>query len=291
MKKYFSIGELLTDFRLDRDMSQLDLSTLINVDIRTVQRWEKDITLIKPDKEKEIAEATLLPYQLIRNLNAAVPIPTFYDFRIRKYSLTELNNELPRAIWLKDRVKELSERIRTIDIKSDIDILRKDLLLQKNNEEPISRNVLSRAIEILPELNLIIMDDFGNYSGHCITLPLKPEAYEQLKSKEISEKDIGLSDLANYKSLDQPIFFNYDITADCNDNVFYLAHQYLSFFRELKNAYTYCSYTMRYDSYSINEQLGLKLLWENPVQTDGLGLEYHPRFYTGNFNDFFERQA
>lgn len=289
MKQYFSIGDLLIDYRLDRNISQLDLSSLINVDIRTIQRWEKDITLIKPDKEKEIAEATLLPYQLIRNLNAAVPIPTYYDFRIRKYSLTELNNELPHAVWLKDRVKEFSERIRTIDLSSDIDVLRRDLLLQKNNEEPISRNVMSRAIELLPELNLIIMDDFGNYSGHCITLPLKLEAYEQLIHKEISEKDLNISHLTNYKSMDEPIFFNYDITADCNDNVFYLAHQYLSFFRELSNTYTYCSYTMRYDSYSINEQLGLKLLWENPIQKDGLGMEYHPRFYTGNFNAFFER--
>jgi transcriptional regulator with XRE-family HTH domain len=80
MKQYFSIGALLIDYRHDRDLSQLDLSSLINVDIRTIQRWEKDITLIKPDKEKEIAEATLLPYQLIRNLNAAVPIPTYYDY-------------------------------------------------------------------------------------------------------------------------------------------------------------------------------------------------------------------
>jgi len=286
MKQYFSIGALLIDYRQDRELSQMDLSSLINVDVRTIQRWEKDITLIKPDKEKEIAEATLLPYQLIRNLNATVPIPTYYDFRIRKYSLTELNNELPNALWLKDRVKELSKRIRTIELTSDIEILRKDLLLQKNNEEPISRNVLSRAIELLPELNLIIMDDYGNYSGHCITLPLSLEAYEQLKNKVISEKDINLSQLVNYKTMDKPIFFNYDITADCNHNIFYLAHTYLSFFRGLTTAYEYCSYTMRYDSYKINDQLGLELLWENPIQRDGLDLEYHPRFYTGNFNSY-----
>jgi transcriptional regulator with XRE-family HTH domain len=287
MKQYFSIGALLIDYRHDRELSQMDLSSMINVDVRTIQRWEKDITLIKPDKEKEIAETTLLPYQLIRNLNATVPIPTYYDFRIRKYSLTELNNELPHASWLKDRVKELSDRIRTIQLQSDIDILRKDLLLQKNNEEPISRNVMSRAIELLPELNRIIMDDFGNYSGHCITLPLSLEAYEQLKNKEISGKDINLHHLVNYKTMDEPIFFNYDITADCNDNLFYLAHEYLNFFRELTTSHKYCSFTMRYDSFQINEELGLKLIWENPIQRDGLGLEYYPRFYDGNFNDYF----
>ncbi|WKK67475.1 helix-turn-helix domain-containing protein [Lutimonas zeaxanthinifaciens] len=287
MKQYFSIGELLIDYRHDREISQLDLSSLINVDVRTIQRWEKDITLIKPDKEKELAEATLLPYQLIRNLNASVPIPTFYDFRIRKYSLTVLNNELPDAKWLKDRVKEMAKRIRTIDVSTDMDILRKDLMLQKNNREPISRAVLARAVELLPTINLIIMDDHNNYSGHCIVLPLNKEAYRKLREREMVEADIQISDLANYKTMDHPVFFNYDITADCNDNIYYLAHSYLDFFKTLETDYEFCSFTMRYDSYEINRQLGLQLVWEDPVQKDGLGLEYHPRFYTGNFDNYF----
>ena len=289
MKQYFSIGELLIDYRQDREISQLDLSSLINVDVRTIQRWEKDITLIKPDKEKELAEATLLPYQLIRNLNTTVPIPTFYDFRIRKYSLSRLNNELPDAKWLKDRVKEMAKRIRTIDVQTNMDILRKDLRLQKNNREPISRTVLSRAIELLPMMNLIIMDDHNNYSGHCIVLPLKEEAYRKIRNREMIESEIQTSDLVNYKTLDHPVFFNYDITADCNDNIYYLAHSYLDFFKKLKTDYEFCSFTMRYDSYEISRQLGLELVWEDPVQKDGLGLEYHPRFYTGNFDNYFSQ--
>ena len=291
MKQYFSIGELLIDYRQEYELSQMDLSSLINVDVRTIQRWEKDITLIKPDKEKEIVEETLLPYQLIRNLNANVPIPTFYDFRIRKYALNKLNNDLPNAIWLRDRMKEFSKRIRTIEFESDLAVLRKDLLLQKNNQDLISRNVLSRAIELLPELNLIIMDDFQNYSGHSIALPLSTKIYKKLKSREIQDTDITVSDLVNYKTQEKPIFFNYDITADCNDNVFYLAHQYLSFFKNIENTnYEYCSHTMRYDSFAVNEQLGLELLWEEPIQKDILGQEYYPRFYTGNFKNYFSEK-
>jgi len=291
MKQYFSIGELLIDYRQDHDLSQMDLSSLINVDIRTIQRWEKDITLIKPDKEKEIVEETLLPYQLIRNLNASVPIPTFYDFRIRKYALNQLNNDLPNALWLKDRMQEFSKRIRTIDLESDLEVLKKDLLLQKNNQDLISRNVLSRAIELIPELNLIIMDDFQNYSGHSIVLPLSSEAYFKLKSRKIRDTDLTVSDLVNYKTQEKPVFFNYDFTADCNDNVFYLAHQYLNFFKNIDNTnYEFCSYTMRYDSFKINQQLGLELLWEDSIQKDSLGLEFHPRFYTGDFNTYFSKE-
>jgi transcriptional regulator with XRE-family HTH domain len=287
MKHYFSIGELLIDFRNDRGLSQLDLAALLNVDIRTVQRWEKDITLIKPEKEREIADNTLLPYQLIRNLNAAVPIPTYYDFRIRKYSLTELSNELPDAQWLKDKMIEVSGRIHTIDPQKDMDILRKDLLFQKNNQEPLGRQILMRAIELLPELNLIIMDDYGNYSGHGIILPIHWNMYERLKSRDILASELRIEDLVNYKTQERPVFFNYDMTADCNDNLFYLAHEYLSFFEKIENDdYAFCSYTMRYDSYKINEQLGLELIWEDEIERDSLGLEYHPRFYAGNLRNF-----
>lgn len=287
MKKYLSIGELLFDYRQENQLSQMDFSSEINVDIRTIQRWEKDITLIKPEKEKEIVEATLLPYQLIRNLNAAQPIPTFYDFRIRKYSLTELNNKLPDADWLKPKDDKFSERIRTIDISNDMSILKKDLKIQKFGQPPILKSVLSRAVELLPELNLIIMDDYQNYSGHCIVLPISVEAFNKLNNQEIIDADITLNDLVNYKTAENPVFFNYDITADCNDNVFYLAHKYLKFFLDFPNkAYEFCSYTMRYDSYRLNEQLGLGLQWEGEVKSDHLGLEYHPRFYTGNFNTY-----
>ena len=131
MKQSQTIGQLLMDFRKENKVSQLDFAATVQVDIRTVQRWEKDETLIKPEKEHEIARFTLLPYQLIRNLNTTVPIPTYYDFRIRKYSLSELSNELPDADWFKERINDFSKRVRTIDVDRDMEVLRKDLSIQK----------------------------------------------------------------------------------------------------------------------------------------------------------------
>ena len=64
MKKYNSLGELLIDFRKENDLSQSDFAAQMNVDVRTVQRWEKDETLIKPEKEKALADDTLLPYHV-----------------------------------------------------------------------------------------------------------------------------------------------------------------------------------------------------------------------------------
>ncbi len=287
MKKYNSLGELLIDFRKENDLSQTDFAAQMNVDVRTVQRWEKDETLIKPEKEKALSNDTLLPYQLIRNLNAISPIPTYYDFRIRKYSLTRQNNELPDADWLKDRIHELSRQIRPIEPENDIEILRRDLKTQKFGEGPLKLNLLKRAQELLPELNLIIMDRFDNYSGHSIFFPISAPCHRKLVRREIRPDQIQVEDLVNYKNMEEPVFLNYDITADCNDNIYFLAHQILKFFVDLPtDDYLFCSYTSRYDSFELNKQIQLELVWEDPVEKNALGLEYHTRFYEGNLNTY-----
>lgn len=269
MKKYNSLGELLIDFRKENDMSQADFAAQMNVDVRTVQRWEKDETLIKPEKEKSLANDTLLPYQLIRNLNAITPIPTFYDFRIRKYSLTRLNNDLPDADWLKDRIHELSRQIRPIQPEKDIVILRRDLKTQKLGESALKLNLLKHAQNLLPELNLIIMDRFENYSGHSIFFPISGLCYRKLLRREIRPDQIQVEDLVHYKNRERPVFLNYSITADCNDNIYFLAHQILKFFVDLPaEDYVFCSYTSRYDSFELNKQMDLELIWEDPIETD-----------------------
>jgi transcriptional regulator with XRE-family HTH domain len=287
MKKYNSLGELLVDFRKENDLSQTDFAAQMNVDVRTVQRWEKDETLVKPEKEKALANDTLLPYQLIRNLNAISPIATYYDFRVRKYSLTRLNNDLPDADWLKERIEEFSQQIRPIEPDNDIVVLRRDLKTQKLGESPLNLNLLKRAQELLPELNLIIMDRFDNYSGHSIFFPISALCHRKLLRREIRADQIQVEDLVNYKNRERPVFLNFSITADCNDNIYFLAHQILKFFVDLPTEdYVFCSYTSRYDSFELNKQIGLELVWEDSVEKDALGLEYHPRFYEGNLNAY-----
>lgn len=289
MKLYHSLGELLHDYRKDTSITQANFAANLNIDIRTVQRWENDETLIKSEKEKDIVLETLLPYQLIRNLNAAVPISTFYDFRLRKYSLTKLNNELPDATWLKARINDFTKRIKTIENELDINHIIKDIKneFQKHTPKPINKNLIQEATKLLPELNLIIKDDSGYYAGHSIVFPINSSTFEKLKNREISEDEIKLKDLVNYKTQKNPIFYNFDITADCNDNIFYIAHHYFNFFLSLQNKdYEYCSFTIRHDSIKLNKQFGLHIAWEDKEMQKARGLEAPPRFYVGNFKEF-----
>ena len=55
MKNYNQLGELLTDYRLFNNISQAEFAAAMNVDARTVIRWEMNQSLLKPEKEKELA--------------------------------------------------------------------------------------------------------------------------------------------------------------------------------------------------------------------------------------------
>ena len=290
MKKYLSLGELLTDYRKLKKLSQTDFSVQLNVDIRTVSRWEKDETLVNPDKEEELSEATFIPYQVIHNLNALVAIPTYYGFRIRKYSLAEISNELPDTEWLKAQIEMPTKRVRTIELKSDIDSILRYSQFQHNQKKPLKRQLIIEAVKRLPKLNLILVDDTGNYSGHCVVFPINKKTYEKLKGHEISEEDLNINDLTDFRNEEKPIFHFYDITADCNENVFYMAGAVLKFFKEIEGSdYLVSSLTHRYDSYALNDHLGLKLLWEDKEVKDIFGVDTQARFYEGNFKDFLSK--
>jgi len=286
MKRYDSIGELLIDYREINGISQTEFAERINVDARTVQRWEKGVTLVKGDKEEEIVVETLLPYQLIRNLNSAIAIPTYYDFRIRKYSTSELSNEIPDASWFKKEFKLISKNVRKIDYSFDIKYLKNYLEFQKNIPKNILQSI-QKAVKILPELNLIVTDDSGYYSGHAIVFPISIEAYEKLKNKEITEEQITPNDLVNYKNQNTCVFYNYDISADNNFNLYYLINSTMKFFKKFSDVdYIYCGIATRYDSFKINEQLGIEMVWKEEPKLDKVNVEIHPRFYKGDFKNF-----
>ena len=69
MKKYYNLGELLIDYRHFNGVSQSEVASQLDVDIRTVIRWEKGESLLNPEKEKALADITFIPYQVIRNSN------------------------------------------------------------------------------------------------------------------------------------------------------------------------------------------------------------------------------
>lgn len=289
MKIYSSLGEILFDFRTRNNISQIDLAAKFDVDIRTILRWEKNETLLKPEKEEAMVDITFIPYQVIRNLNAPVGIPTYYDFDLRKYSLSSLSNDLPDADWIKEKIDKTTNRIRTIENNTDINNIIRFTNLQKNHQKSIDKDLIEAAAKLIPELNLIITDTSGNYAGHCVYFPLNVETYKKIKNREINEKDLKIDDLVDYKKEETPVFYCHSITADCNENFFFIIGEVLMFYRDTPlNNYIYALLTSRHDSYDMSKQLGVTLIWEDKEAEKKYGMLSPPRLYEGNFTNFLK---
>ena len=282
MKEYLTIGELLKDFRKLNKMSKVKLAALFDVDVMTVNRWETNITLLKPDKEEEMVDITFIPYQVIRNLNAPISIPTFYDFKLRKYSISKFSNELPDLNWIKSLSEMETNRLRPINKDSDIELIRRASIIQDSISKPISSELIRSATNLLPDLNYILFDTSGFYSGHSVFFPLKREIYQKIRNRTMAEDEITSSDFVDYKNVENPVFYVYDINADCNENLFYISFAIKSFFDKLNKKHTYASYTSRYDAIKMNEQIGNTLVWEDSEKQKELNSDFAPRLYERN---------
>jgi len=67
MKKYSSIGELLIDYRTLNNISQIELASKFDLDIRTIQRWEKNTPLLKEVRKGERVNTTFILNKVIQN--------------------------------------------------------------------------------------------------------------------------------------------------------------------------------------------------------------------------------
>ncbi len=282
MKKYHSLGELLQDFRKFNGISQAALAIILNADIRTVQRWEKNETIIKEDKVSALVEETLLPFQLIRNLNANDPIPTYFDFKTQKYSLSELTIDLPDASWYKMKMNVKSERIRTIDLDLDYNYLKNSLQISEIFQKSLLEAFREAVIHI-PEANIIITDELGFYGGFSIVLPIAKEAYQDLRNQRIKWYELNHSHIVDPVFNENCIYFGLQLRADSNDNIQFLIGALLVFFDSINDKdYLYCMIEDRKDSYHLSRQLGLSEVWNEIVEDD------FNSFFEGDFKEFLQ---
>ena len=282
MKKYSSIGQLIKDYRSFHEISQSDFASKLDADIRTVQRWENEGTLLKDDKIKALVETTLLPIQLIRNLNINKAIPTYYSFELHKYSLSELTIDLPDATWLKKKMRNSTDRIRPIDVELDFEFLASVFKIPKEHQKNI-KSVIVEALLHLPEVNLIIKNELGFYSGALVLLPITQEAYTLLRDRKINRNELRVAHICDPEFQDQKIYYEFELTADNNEDGQYLMVAGFRFFDKLKDHdYHYCAIADRTDTSHLADQVGLEAIWSEI--TDDMDL----RFVAGDFKEFLK---
>jgi len=103
--------------------------------------------------------------------------------------------------------------------------------------------------------------------------------------RSLKEEDLTVHDLSTSGSKNSMAHFhNFHLTADCNENIFYMLNNFYHFFKDLpKDKYLYTSTPIRRDTYKLNDQLGLQLIWEEAPKKDIHGINMAKRFYEGVF--------
>ena len=287
MKKYFALGELLVDYRKHRNLTQIDFAAILDVDVRTIIRWEKNESLIKAEKEKLIIENLGIPHQVIRNLNTEHPIAVYFDFDRWMYALTLLSSMVKSSNEFKTDTEYVTSRIETLADDKDYDFI---TYIQKNqkNCNPLRLDVVKTASRILPELNLVIRDQSGYHGGHISILPLKYEIYEKIRDRKMLENQLQVKDLTFSLNGDSPVFYFYSIYSNSLDNTYYLINKLLFYFkkRELKD-YIFAGITFQKLKVERFREMGFEVIWEKEVE------EYPDRkasFLNGNFDEFLYKE-
>lgn len=269
MKAYQSLSELLIDFRQINNMPQAELAGVLDVDIRTVMRWENGETLIKPEKERDFVTILKIPHQVIRNLNTDYPIKVYYDIRRRTYSLSAMMIKAENAAWYKSDLPTEDDRIHLIANDSDVEFIT-DIQKMNNNLKPIKSEVVQEASRLLPELNLVLHDQSGYYAGHIAVFPLKYSSYRKIREREILESALTTADFATHLDESPRVFYFYSLYADSLANAYNLINRLLLFFKEKKfSNYLFAGITFRENKIDYLKQIGLRTIWEDKNEEDG----------------------
>lgn len=285
MKKYSSLATLLTDYRKYYKLSQIDIAAMLDVDKRTVIRWEHNMSWIKPEKEKLFVEKLKIPFQVVRNLNSERPISTYFDIGKRSYSLTGISTKPSNASWYKSDLTVDTDRIHLISNDTDIEFVA-DIQKMNNNSKSLRPDLIKSAAQILPDLNLVLHDQSGFYAGHISVLSLKYESYLKIRNGKMTEGELALINLTTNFTTKPLVFYYYSLYADSLDNTSYLMNRLLLHFKQKKyKDYIFggMTYNQRKIKIDLFREMGMKVIWEKPIEE---GATENMSFLEGNLDMF-----
>ena len=227
MKRYNNLSEILIDYRGHKGIAQIDLAGILDVDVRTVSRWEKGVSLIKPDKEKAFAEILFIPYMVLRHLNSENPLPVYYNFNERIYSLNAIGKKIVDSSVFKIDLPADDQEVSVPGKEEDYSFVNR-IVEAKGKVPYASEFMLKKAVSLLPELNLILFDQAGTYAGCMAVLPLKQKVYEKIKNNELNETVITARDLVDNVEREPFVYFYYVLYADSFGSTYYLTRHLFS---------------------------------------------------------------
>ena len=290
MELYYDIPHLLKAYRDSYSLSQLDLAIIVGVDERSVRRWESGKSKLKDIHEIAIVRQLKIPYKVIRLLNASIPV--LFNIITKRYSMSEYFSEFFNStVFFEDDPDEITtDQLKAFKGADEIqNIIDYDQSIY-NAPNNVKFEVIKKATELLPELNLYVTDIFGFHTGHLATLPLKQVIYEKLKNRIIHEGQINTRDLIRPANETQISLYVYSIYCACGDTTHKLLPKAIENFKYLRsNLLNYESslsgYAVTLDGNNLAIKLKMTKVFESLEEQLTFKTEFIPTFFEINIMD------
>lgn len=290
MELYSSLGSLLRHYRKFHDLNQKAFSSTLEVTSRTYRRWEKNEVSINELSLMTISRVTKIPFEVVFRLFHGYP--TLFDISSFRYSNCPFERNFINKKILQKKLFDSSE-------EGNIDYLSNEQNFTEvykfntpliNHKMMTNIETIKQASNIFPDLNIIIRDPLGFYSGHLICLPLDMDKYLLLRERKIKEYEISPNDITAIPQKNPIALHILTMYATCS------TYAYCLIKRLVYALITLCPGSMHPDSvisrYSIVQEghefcskMGMDLVFCGFEDTEKLNSKVIPQFFETRISD------
>jgi transcriptional regulator with XRE-family HTH domain len=223
MRQYEGFQNLMMDYRESTHLSQGALAGKLGISERTYGRWERGDGGFGRNEILKLARVTRIPVEVLLRLRFGYP--TLYNVQTHRYATCSFDDDFINEKVLREKLLSTAWEglVYSLDAKSTFS----ETVV--NFYRPVfpsalhsSQATIRMAAELAPNLNLIVLDPFENYSGHVMCFPLRAQAYDDLESEKLREANLTREHLAPLSKSSLAHLHLYGLFATCSTHMYSL---------------------------------------------------------------------
>ncbi|MFH2046543.1 MAG: helix-turn-helix domain-containing protein [Pseudomonadota bacterium] len=264
--RYKTLGQLIKDYRQLRKLSQEEFADPIKVSVRQLRRWEAGLSHASIENLQDIANYTGIPMEACISLNADNPI--WYSLQKKRVAYTLIEAEFIR---INEVLKRYMQSGQDAFLENEQVITEKhiDMIISYHNDaygikKPLAKNVFIKAINMLPDVNRIIIDNWGSMAGYVVCLPIKIDAYQELKKQKVLEDYLTSEKITDILTIGKGVFFHYSIFSASLSVAYPMMVRNLKYLFKIeqKKGYLSAFHTATTKGEEYFEDMGMKSAWK-----------------------------
>jgi transcriptional regulator with XRE-family HTH domain len=285
LEYYKNLGQLLKAYRVKMGLSQQRLADEMQVELKTYQRWERNLHPAKKENLLVISRTTGIPMNALISLNFGQHL--YYSIIRRRYALGRLETTTPvYNLLLNDEGSPVDEGetiyFHSLDNKDYLKYIKEYDDLVYPSEKSFTIDILQSAARILPELNFIALDQWQLPVGHITCIPLSTDFYLTLKGLKSVERKARIHNLVDITREKKGVYYfwsTHGASSFVYHNILFKSAQHWPQFKEDHQDLLVANLSVSRDGYSVCSKLGMQIVAQNFIQHELFDTEIVPTLF------------